>query len=586
MAVRRLRFLCTGGSNMKRLSPEERERFFVSQYSLAFADGYGEIESATESPVASQAPFCFPVSEVCTIPMTEGKAVVRSVPISSKAAERISIVLAVEFSSGSAMPQPTGRYRITVQQQFQAEICTKHEHCQWQSKDMNVFFACEYSGFPDYNDYILQRFGAVSNGFLFITIPAEAVPDGEPVRIQIEGKGMDTARRMRLLKARGIPKYVKLEEYADQITGKSLNARINGVPVFWGDIHNHSAEQKDQADGGCGTGSAEENYQYARDVSRLDFYALAEHDYQIKDIEGWRKWESICAACHQDDSFVCLPSYEWTSGPYGHRNVYYAQEGGGFLTSRIDGEIWRSDNPGPQDLWTVLRESPVPGFTVPHHPSASEWPFDWDSFNPEFDRAVEIYSSWGSSELDESPFSGLGTQRLRGWGVREMLTRGLQFGLLASSDGHDGHAGNSQSPQYKHQHIYNLLGSGRVGVVCESLTRGNVWNAIYNRRCFATTGQSMSCDFTLNGTVMGQTLAAPSDGCAEMNVWLNGSAPLAEYDVILNGCLYSRYFLDACEHRDTIKLTIPSSADSVLYVRARQSDNSLLWSSPVFISTE
>ena len=56
--------------------------------------------------------------------------------------------------------------------------------------------------------------------------------------------------------------------------------------VFWGDLHSHARRSFDA------TGDLP--FHYARDVARLDFYALTDHVEQLSD----EMWEEIRLAAH------------------------------------------------------------------------------------------------------------------------------------------------------------------------------------------------------------------------------------------------------------------------------------------------
>ena len=90
--------------------------------------------------------------------------------------------------------------------------------------------------------------------------------------------------------------------------------------IYWGDIHSHCEFSHD------GSGRAVTAFRYARDVSRLDFYALTDHSRSVSP-ERWRKTMELVKEFHEPGRFVTLPGYEWSATPeVGHNNVYYCEE--------------------------------------------------------------------------------------------------------------------------------------------------------------------------------------------------------------------------------------------------------------------
>ena len=322
--------------------------------------------------------------------------------------------------------------------------------------------------------------------------------------------------------------------------------KIGDASLYFGDIHNHTGQLGlDANNEGCGRGSREDNYRYARGPGGLDFYALTDHERQI-DAGGADGYLALAEEKEEEGRFVCLPAFEFTSQLYGHRNVYFRGSKGIVVNSNRDGG-WPTREPAkslaPNELWEALEKTGEKFLTVPHHTSSTSHPLSWDFHNPQYDRLVEVYSCWGSSEyLGDFP-RGV-SDRYGSLTVRDALSRGYRLGLIASSDGHDGHPGNSQSPLVKHHHIFHHLGSGLAAVMVDELTRESVFDALFDRRCYATTGVPIGLSFSVNERTMGSELEPlPERVKPQLQVRCEGTNGIDHVRIVKNGSVVHTAFL-------------------------------------------
>ena len=216
--------------------------------------------------------------------------------------------------------------------------------------------------------------------------------------------------------------------------------------VYWGDLHSHARRSFDA------TGDLP--FHYARDVARLDFYALTDHVEQLSD----EMWEEIRLAIHgwyDPGRFATILGYEATfQSPWAHHDVYF----------REDGDVRIGAHNGTvQDLWRQL----VPGeaMTIPHHtgvrfsPKASNLPggtgpnIDWQYANDDFRRVVEVYSGHGLCEYydpdhplayQHCDFSLNDSARGPHYAQDGWLT-GQRMGTICSSDNHQAQPGKRQT---------------------------------------------------------------------------------------------------------------------------------------------
>jgi hypothetical protein len=88
--------------------------------------------------------------------------------------------------------------------------------------------------------------------------------------------------------------------------------------------------------------------------------------------------------------------------------------------------------------------------------------------------------------------------RTSGGSIQDGLQRGYHFGIVASSDNHEGFAG--------------AWNSGLMAVKAKELTRQSLWEAFKNRRVYAVTGDRIQLSFRIGDAPMGSIIdGGPSE---------------------------------------------------------------------------
>ncbi|NHI93479.1 MAG: DUF3604 domain-containing protein [Candidatus Lokiarchaeota archaeon] len=307
----------------------------------------------------------------------------------------------------------------------------------------------------------------------------------------------------------------------DQGNSKFSNPIIvtNNTPkqrIFWGDIHGHTSMSD-------GSGTLEEAYTYARDIARLDFVAITDHDF-IMDFWDPQSWitEKYNANYYNSADFVTLVAFEWTSlGRYGHINVYYLGDDGPFYSCY--NQYYKNPDLLFQALknWKISSGSDV--ITIPHHPSSHAQYYDFSYYNEELMPLVEVYSTHGSGECKESqgnpkPYKVLqyGEINIDGFYIRDALEMGYHLGFMCSSDTHDGllghaleHTGQNYNSKFPLAALpmfrEALIQEGSLSaIITNDLTRSNIFYGLKNRTCYGTTHVNrMILNFSINGHQVG-----------------------------------------------------------------------------------
>ena len=348
--------------------------------------------------------------------------------------------------------------------------------------------------------------------------------------------------------------------------------------VYWGDLHSHARRSFDA------TGDLP--FHYARDVARLDFYALTDHVEGLSD-EMWNEIRLATQGWYDPGRFATILGYEATfEAPWAHHNVYFRDEG--------DVRIGRH-NGTVQDLWKQLVAGEA--MTIPHHtgvrfsPKASNLPggtdpnIDWRYADDAFRRVVEVYSGHGLCEYydPEHPLAyqhcdfSLNDSAQGPHYAQDGWLTGQRMGTICSSDNHQAQPGRRQT--------------GLAAVWAPALTRTGIFDSIHNRQTYGTTGARILLKMWVNDTFMGQETAS-GDGVS-VRVWAVGTDDIAWVE-ILRGDLDAQRF-------DVVYRREPNAAEcafawddpqpvpnALYYVRLRQQAPVAgrvvqAWSSPVWV---
>ena len=360
--------------------------------------------------------------------------------------------------------------------------------------------------------------------------------------------------------------------------------------LYWGDLHSHSEVSKD----GIGTNP----FAYARDATRLDFFAETDHaddDGRGSPGEGIRPedWESLkdqVRRFYSPGTFATLLAYECSLGaPYGHHNVFFRS---------LDGFPWSAADMGSvQELWKHIRAGEA--LTIPHHmgiswqdnvtpPSGPELQHvtkpirpagygpqvDWSIHDPSKRPLLEIYSLHGQSErfAPDDPLAyenagfTFGVSTPGAHYARDAWAAGLELGTVAASDNHTAQPGQPQG--------------GLTAVRAPALTREAIFDALLAKRTYATTGQRVYLAFDASGDSGTVLVAAPT--------------PIKYAEVMRLDRATKQYSVaarwDAPGKLLQVKFRDPAGAGAAMYyLRAELTEPvrgrpARVWSSPVWIA--
>ena len=355
---------------------------------------------------------------------------------------------------------------------------------------------------------------------------------------------------------------------------EDFSARSNPVVVaderpdrqhLWGDIHGHTVLSD-------GRGTPDQYYEFARRVGALDVCALSDHAFELT-TPMWEKSKAATNAAYEPGRFTTFNGYEWSgfSKVGGDHNVYWLDEQPPIFrsTSYYDPRNYHMGHdestraPHLKDLYARLREhlQDKNVFCIPHRGGRAANPAWHD---PKVQRLIECYCEHFRS---------------RGWGEK-FLAKGFRLGLVGSSDGHYGNPGYG----FLKPHRRDLVGEGLVCILAPENRRRPVFSALYDRHCYATTGDRIVLDFRLNGRLMGSEVEV--SGEPELAVTVHGTAKIKEVRVLRNNApvrTVSPEALDATfSWRDS---ELPEGEACYYHVHVIQQNKEEAVSSPIWVTS-
>lgn len=305
--------------------------------------------------------------------------------------------------------------------------------------------------------------------------------------------------------------------------------RGTGLLAFWGDLHGQSEET-------CGTNSALEYFEYARDRAFVDIAGHQGNDFELTGA-FWQELNELTRRFDRDGSFVAIPGYEWSgnTGMGGDRNVYFASEGEAIRRSSHilleDASDADRDCHTAGALFEALRGTDV--VTVAH--VGGRYADIRAAHDGRIERSVEVHSMWGTFE----------------WLLHDAFELGFRVGIVCNSDDHKGRQGAS-APGAS---MFGALG----GLTCfrmHALTRPELFDAMRRRNHYGTTGARLHLhvEAALSGggerfeedPALGPTASVPvrvatmgdivrvREASIELRCEVRGTAPIERLD-IFNG---------------------------------------------------
>ena len=359
--------------------------------------------------------------------------------------------------------------------------------------------------------------------------------------------------------------------------------------IFWGLLHGES-EKVDSGE------NIEACLRYFRDEKNHQFFATSSFESaEETPNDTWKTISGQVAEFNEDFRFTTLLGMQWfnDSPEEGLRQILYSKDNKPILrkkdmkTNTLK-KIYKSHT--PKDLISI------PSFTM-----AKGFGSAFTDYDPDFERVVEIYNAWGSSECLEKegnprPITAGGKKGIsesEKGSIRKALNNNFRFGFTAGGlDDRDifGELYENDQVQYS---------PGLTAILAIEQTREALYQALINRSCYATTGERMVLGFFIAGASMGSELNTKAKPGLAFNRHITGfvagTSPIKEIVFIRNGKPFhtihpkqAHYEFAIDDTEPVSKILLPSNnpekpAFVYYYMRVIQEDGHIAWSSPIWI---
>jgi len=329
--------------------------------------------------------------------------------------------------------------------------------------------------------------------------------------------------------------------------------------IYWGETHGHTGMAE-------GQGSAEGYFRFGRDAARLDFLTLSEHDRWLDDGE-WRTLQRLAEEYRAPGRFTPILGFEWTNqmADGGHHNVFFRDAPG-------RRRVGTQEKPLLDELYAELRAANRSDdvLIIPH----AHQPGDWTRSDKEMQKLVEIQSSHGTFD----------------WFGNRYLQNGFRIGFVGASDNHTGQLIGHRDPWFRHPGSYATERTGNE-IRFRMLTRGRSAAILLRLRAAGADTRvvvDMESTQELRGT--GSDQREPQRLPARVETFRLGSL----------GGQVDRREVRVLDHTDALSVPLVSDQGDFdqdfryldvddlqpgdyYYVRVRQVDGAMAWSSPFWV---
>jgi hypothetical protein len=376
--------------------------------------------------------------------------------------------------------------------------------------------------------------------------------------------------------------------YTQGIQGAgNVMSSLNGHEVehaacpWYGAVHLHTRISKD---GDVSRRiSPRETLALARDVWQVDFALITDHSDYFWDRREWEEEVEALDACDQPGRFVALLGYEWTHPVWGHWNVYFRENRADMPVAVCQAvKEWPVQDTLPAWLDFLDRHTPTAGYIVAlNHPASPRCVANLDHVDARV-RLMEVVN--GEGVHTHTGARGTPPEFVKyGNFVWDALVRGYRVGYLGALDYHE--------PRPTCTHL--------TGTWAPELTRASLFDALYRRRTFATTGQRTALDFTVNGHPMGSSIPFSTDTLdalfplhfAVRIVPASRVARVVLYD--LNGAWrtwespsadgHGEIRLEAVFENEVVYDNLCNCYSRCFHVYVEEEDGNMAWGSPIYL---
>lgn len=362
----------------------------------------------------------------------------------------------------------------------------------------------------------------------------------------------------------------------------------NNRHLYWGLLHGES-ERIDS------TENIESCLRHFRDERALNFYGTSHFESQEETPnEIWKLVSQNIAEFDEADRFVTFLGFQWAGKDKeeGLRQIIYTKDSKPILRKKDP------KNCALKRIYKTLSSKEI--LAVPSSTMAKGFGYNFTDFEPDFERVVEIYNAWGSSECTKKegntrPITSKGksgTQENPDGSIQKALLANHRFGFVAGGLDDRGlfsELYESDQEQYS---------PGLTAIIAPEHTRAALTEALYNRSCYATTGERIILGLYLAGASMGNEINTAHKSGLLVNRHLSGyvacTSDIKSVEIIRNGKVIKTFEADGYSLEFAYDDMTPLEKVAIrpkdkrppfvfYYLRVTQDDGHMAWSSPIWV---
>lgn len=407
-------------------------------------------------------------------------------------------------------------------------------------------------------------------------LPADVYADETIIMSIISVDAFNNPRKIKDSDVTVMEDFIKLDE---EMSDGWVPIRMNPVRIhdeeaelklFWGDPHGHTIHSD-------GLGTLDDYYKFAQNISCLDFTAVTDHDDIGPKLsqDEWELTKRVANRYYKPGEFTSFIGHEYRNDLC-DMNVYYPGKSGELLCHT-------EDNLNDAAVLTEQVKKNG-GMIVPH----MHFGADWSGFDPEVYRVIEVYSQHGSAEYPgcprEIPYLRKQVQKSSKTNedcyIHDALKQGFRMGFIAGSDTHSGRPGFSDWTR-----VCRTYFCGLTAVFATECTREAIWEALYSRHCYATTGNRSILEFEINGRPMGSEISIDSGTTREIYINCKADGQLYGLKIFRSG----KIWIDEKLYGQTVQKKYTDknrTRNDWYYARLDLNDGEMVWSSPIWIDVD
>lgn len=356
--------------------------------------------------------------------------------------------------------------------------------------------------------------------------------------------------------------------------------------AYFGQLHSHTAEYSD------GSGTLDEALDYVKGIpenDNVDFVAFTDHsnyfdstsapnpeealyDKSKMTSESASKWAAYNNAIDNFNASspdrIALAGYEmtWSGGP-GHINTFNTP---GIVSRNNKALNNKTGDAGLQAYYKLLIDAgtnKVQSINQLNHPGTTFGNFsDFAYYTPALDNYVQLVEVGnGEGQIGAGGYYPSYEQYIMA------LDKGWHVAPTNNQDNHKGSWGNAND--------------ARNVIYADSLTEEGLFDAIRERRLYATEDKNLEISYTLDGHMMGSQLGTEDVG-ENVDIAVTVYDPdyndaISKVEVVVNSGRVA-YTWDSIPASGELSCTIPA-AYSYYFIRVTQMDGNLAVTAPVWV---